>query len=240
MGSPVTYELAGRVARIGMDDGKVNVVSIAMQAALHEALDRAERDAAAVVQLRGRDGVFSAGFDLAVFQRGDGEASRAMVIGGFELARRLLAFPRPVLMVSTGHAIAMGAFLLLSGDYRLASSAPARITANEVAIGLTMPRSAIEILRHRLTKAALSRALLLAEAFAPAAAREAGFVDELVAPDELDRRAHDLGDALARLDLTAHEQSKQRYRERMLRDLDAAIEVDRADLGRAFDSNAAA
>jgi enoyl-CoA hydratase len=67
----------------------------------------------------------------------------------------------------TGHAIAMGAFLLPSGDYRIATTAPARLTANEVAIGLTVPRAATEILRQRLTPAAFQRATLLAEVFDP-------------------------------------------------------------------------
>lgn len=43
-----------------MDDGKVNVLSLAMLTELGAALDRAEADRAVVV-LTGRDGVFSAG-----------------------------------------------------------------------------------------------------------------------------------------------------------------------------------
>ena len=94
-----------------MDDGKVNVMSSAMQAELHAALDRAEADGAVVV-LTGRPGVFSAGFDLTVLRAGGDEAP-AMVRGGFELAYRVLSFPLPVVVACTGHAIAMGTFLLL-------------------------------------------------------------------------------------------------------------------------------
>ena len=66
-----------------MDDGKVNVMSLAMQAALRNAFDRAEADQA-VVLLTGRPGVFSAGFDLPTLRAG-GPDAKAMVMGGFEL-----------------------------------------------------------------------------------------------------------------------------------------------------------
>ena len=65
MGERVSYELHGSIATIALDDGKVNVMSLAMICAINDALDQAERDRAVVV-LEGRDGVFSAGFDLGV------------------------------------------------------------------------------------------------------------------------------------------------------------------------------
>jgi len=130
----VSYAFDGKVATITMDDGKVNVLSPAMQAELNAALDQAEADQA-VVLLTGRPGVFSAGFDLAVLQ-GRGDEAGTMVLGGFELSLRLLGFARPVVVACTGHAIAMGSFLLLSGDYRLGADARYKITANLFGIPL--------------------------------------------------------------------------------------------------------
>ena len=72
MSGLVNYHLESTIATIAMDDGKVNALSLDMLGALHEAFDRAERDGAVVV-LRGRDGYFSAGFDLRVFASGDAE-----------------------------------------------------------------------------------------------------------------------------------------------------------------------
>ncbi|MGH2831356.1 MAG: enoyl-CoA hydratase-related protein, partial [Solirubrobacteraceae bacterium] len=66
MSELVNYQLEDQIATIRMDDGKVNALSIPMLQALHEALDQAERENAVVV-LTGRDGYFSAGFDLKVF-----------------------------------------------------------------------------------------------------------------------------------------------------------------------------
>jgi enoyl-CoA hydratase len=71
-----------------------------------------------------------------------------MLIGGFELAYRLLSFPTPVVMAcSLAMRSPMAAFLVLCGDYRIGANGPYKLTANEVAIGLTVPRAAIEICR---------------------------------------------------------------------------------------------
>jgi enoyl-CoA hydratase len=127
------------IAWITMDDGKVNALSSEMLGELGDALDAAER-AGAVTVLKGREGIFSAGFDLTTFKRGP-EASLAMLRAGAQLIERLLAFPHPVLTVCTGHAYPMGAFLMLSADVRLGVAGPWRIGMNEVAIGLTVPKS---------------------------------------------------------------------------------------------------
>ena len=115
----VTYDRVGEVAKITMNDGKVNILAPEMLGDLSRAVDRAEADDAIVV-VTARDGVFSAGFDLGVLARGDEAAS--MLRAGFELAHRILSFRRPVIAACGGHAIAMGAFLLLSADYRIGAA----------------------------------------------------------------------------------------------------------------------
>jgi enoyl-CoA hydratase len=229
MSTRVSYELDGPVATIAMDDGKVNALSLDMQRELGDAFDRAEADGAVVV-LTGRDGVFSAGFDLGVLRSG-GEDALAMLRGGFELAERMLSFPTPVVIACSGHTIAMGVFVLLSADYRLGVAGAAhRIVANEVAIGLTMPRAAIEICRQRLAPAHLERAVLLAETYAPDDAVAAGFLDRVVPAGELLAAAHEVARGLTALDLGAHAASKRRMRAPMLAALRTAIEDDDAAL----------
>jgi enoyl-CoA hydratase len=224
----VTYEGDGSVATIAMDDGKANVLSPAMLAELGEALDRAESERAVVV-LTGRAGRFSGGFDLSVINAGGPDAV-GMIRGGFELAARLLAFPTPVVIAASGHAVAMASFLLLSGDYRVGVAGPYKITANEVAIGMVMPYAAIELCRQRLAPAHFHRAIALAEVYSPEGAVEAGFLDRVVPADELRQAAHDIAAGLAQLDLAAHAASKLRAREAALTAIRAAIDVDDAAL----------
>jgi enoyl-CoA hydratase len=229
MSTRVTYELADSIATITMDDGKVNALSLDMLGEINAALDQAVEDRAVVV-LIGRDGILSAGFDLKVLRAGGPDAV-AMLRAGFELAERLLSFPTPVVIACPGHAMAMGVFLLLSGDYRIGVAGPYKICANEVAIGLTMPRAAVEILRQRLTPAAFTRATLLAETFTPDNAIEAGLVDRVVEPGELLTAAHATAAQLATLNMRAHSESKLRAREQTLQALRAGINADMAELG---------
>jgi enoyl-CoA hydratase len=220
----VRYELSDGVATIAMDDGKVNCLSQRMLRELGEALDRAESDRATVL-LTGREGCFSAGFDLPVLRAG-GEPARVMLRSGFELAQRVLSFPTPVVIGCTGHAVAMGAFLLLSADIRIGAGGPFRITANEVAIGLTMPRAAVVLCRQRLTPAAFNRAVIVAEVHSPETAVAAGFLDQMVPVAVVGQAARDAAAWVSGLDMAAHAATKLRARQDVLDALRAAIEAD--------------
>jgi enoyl-CoA hydratase len=222
----VSYQCDDTIATITIDDGKVNALSFAVLAELNAALSRAEQDDAVVI-LAGRDGVFSAGFELPVLRAG-GPDALAMLRAGFELAARLLAFPRPVVITCTGHAVAMGVFLLLCGDYRVGAAGPYKITANEVAIGLTMPRAAVEICRQRLTPAHFNRAVVLAETFSPADAVAAGFLDRTVEASSVHEVARGVAAQAAALDRSAHAATKLRARAQALSAIRSAIDADAA------------
>jgi enoyl-CoA hydratase len=228
MGTLVAYEQQDAVATITMDDGKVNVLSPSMLSELGAALDQAETDHAVVV-LTGRAEVFSAGFELSTL-RGGGKAAVDMLMAGFELAERLLSYPTPVVMACNGNAVAMGLFVLLSGDLRIGAAGPYRLVANEVAIGLTMPWTAVEIGRQRLTPAHFTRAMLLAEPFDPDGAVAAGMLDRVVPHAELADAAAAAATQLAKLDLAAHAGSKKRVRASALAAIRAGIEADDAEL----------
>lgn len=228
MSQLVDYQLSEGVATLRMDDGKVNVMSPAMQAALNGALDEAQAARAAVL-LTGRPGVFSAGFDLAVLSAG-GEGAYRMLTGGFRLAERLLSFPAPVVIACNGHALAMGVFLVLAADHRLAADGAFKIGANEVAIGLTMPFTATEMCRQRLAPAHFNRAVITAEIYAPQDAAAAGFVDRVVPEAELAAQARSTALRLARLPRAAYVAAKERARADAIKAVRAAVQADEAEL----------
>ena len=228
MASPlVTFEVDRSVATLTMDDGKRNALSPAMFDELYDALERAEREDAAVV-ITGREGVLSAGFDLKVMKAGGVQAVK-MLRAGYGLTARLLSFPKPVVIASPGHAYAMGAFLLLSGDYRFGVPGPYTYVANEVAIGLPMPRVACEVLRLRLNPAARERAVILSEEFSPEEALQVGFIDALVPVERLLDEARSKAAALLELDPAAHAISKKRLRADTLRNIRASLPLDLGD-----------
>jgi enoyl-CoA hydratase len=224
MGGTVKYELNEAVATIMLDDGKVNVLGPDMQSAISEALDRAEKDSAKAVVIAGNQRVFSGGFDLSVFQSGDAKAALGMLAGGFELSVRCLTFPAPVIMAATGPAIAMGSFLLLSGDHRIGQP-KTRCQAIEVAIGMTIPISAIEIMRARLTPAAFHRGASMAATFAGDEAVAGGWLDELVEAGQVLERAQQVAaEAATTLNLGAHLATKLKARDSALKAIRAGID----------------
>lgn len=220
----VGYDLTDSVATITLDDGKVNVLGPAMQSAINEALDHAEKDSAKAVVLAGNGRVFSGGFDLTVFQSGNWKDALGMLTGGFELAVRCLTFPAPVIMAATGPAIAMGSFLLLSGDHRIGQP-KTKCQAIEVAIGMTIPNSALELMRFRLTPAAYQRGAALATTFAGDEAIAAGWLDEIVDADRVVARAQEVAaEAASTLHTGAHVATKLKARESALQAIKAGID----------------
>jgi enoyl-CoA hydratase len=224
MSDLLTYSLDDRIAQITLDDGKVNALSIAMLRELHAALDQAEADGAVVV-LGGREGYLSAGFDLKVF-REEPERLPEMLRLGATLCERMLAFPTPILVACSGHAIAAGSFLLLSADARIGVEGPFKIGLNEVRIGLTMPFFVIELARHRLAPAHFDRAVISAVMYEPADAVTAGFLDRVVAPVDLGEAAAAAAQELGGLNPEAHAATKLRARGTALTALRAAIDAE--------------
>lgn len=184
------------VATITIDDGKANALSHAVLAGIEQALDRAIESEAAAVVVVGRDGKFSAGFDLSVMTAGPQQA-RDLLGRGAELGLRIFEFPVPVVFAVTGHALAMGGILLCCADIRIGAEGPFRIGLPEVRIGMPVPGFAIEICRDRLSPPWFSRSLQLGLSHSPAEAREAGYLDEVVAPDGVADRAHEVARELA-------------------------------------------
>lgn len=223
----VHYNLDGRVATIRIDDGKRNALSPEVLQQIYAALDRAESDRAIVI-LSGRESVFSAGFDLNVMKRG-GRNAIGMLRSGYALTARVMAYPYPVVAACNGHSFAMGVFLMLSADYVIGSRGDFRISANEVAIGLTMPRVAAAVLKNRLDPAAYQRAVTLSEEFNPESALDTGFFDTLVEPGDLMARAEALAEKLETLDARAHAASKRRIRASLIRRIRLSLPLDLFD-----------
>jgi enoyl-CoA hydratase len=224
----ITYQLEDSIMTITIDDGKRNVVSPNMLKQFNAALDVAEKNRAVVI-VTGTGDVFSAGFDLNILKKGVVDAL-SMISGGFKLAHRLLGFPTPVIIACNGHAMAMGAFILLSGDYRIGAEGSYNLTTNEVAIGLVVPKAAVEINRQRLAPAHFNRATMLAEYYSPANAIESGFMDEVVPYNELMNVARKKAEDYLKLDLKAHYQTKLRARKKNLKAIKRGIFTDRFSL----------
>jgi len=230
MADTVRYELRDDVAIVTLDDGKANALSRAVIAAVDAALDRAEGEAKAVV-LAGRPGRFSGGFDLGVMGGGGGrQAVIDLVSAGGELALRLYEFPRPTVAACTGHAIAMGAFLVLACDLRVGADGDFKIGLNEVANGMTVPIFGVELARERLSKRHLTRAVATSEIYAPAAAVDAGFFDTITAPERVVDEAHTTAKRLTALVPGAFARTRARLRQATISHVRSTLAADMLEL----------
>ena len=123
----------------------------------------------------------------------------------------------------------MGVFLMLSADYVIGSRGDFKVSANEVAIGLTMPRVAAAVLHHRLNPGAYQRAVTLSETFDPESALSAGFFDELVEPEDLISHARIKAEGFKELNQAAHCTYKRRIRASLRRKIRFSIPLDLLD-----------
>lgn len=224
MTSPLSYQFADGIATLKMDDGKANVWGFAMMEAMNAALDRAAEDQAVVV-MSGRPGMFSGGFDLAVFKLGGPDVAR-MLQNGSAIIERLVKFPRPVLAAVSGHAVAMGALSLLAFDARLAVAEGARIQLNETAIGMPLPYFGLALGRARLAQPHQSLAMLSAEAYTPAGAIAAGYLDAIAPAAEFEAAVAARAQSLAKLDAKAFAETKRRLNAPLLAALADASQLD--------------
>lgn len=204
----------GTVSLITIDDGKANALSkdaiVDIRSAIDEAAANPDMVAAVIA---GRDGVFSAGFDLNVMRSGDMAAMIDLVADGGDLVRHIYRCDIPVVAACTGHALAAGALMLLGCDIRIGATGDYKIGVNEVAIGMVLPDWAMTICRERLDPLHLQRAVANARITDAAGAVEAGFLDAAVAPDEVVDRAVAEAAALTGLDRAAYAGTMRQFRD---------------------------
>lgn len=199
-----------------IDDGKVNALSSELVAGVRSALVQAVGRRQPLV-ITGRDGCFSAGFDLAVMNGGDQHLAAALFTEGAFLFREIIEAPVPVVASCTGHALAGGALLLLCADYRIGRAGPYRLGLNEVGIGMALPSFAVSIATHRLDHRYLTVAAMFAEVGPPDRAMVVGFLDEVV--DDPFPRALSYAASLAALPKEPFAVTKRRVRRSLTQEL---------------------
>lgn len=225
-GALPTYELVDGIAVITLDDGKANAFSNAALEVLEGLVDQAEADQARALVLVGRPGRFSAGFDLAEMTSGV-EAMRALVVRGARWWLRIYGLGIPTVAACTGHALAGGAITLLSCDVRIGADVPAKIGLNEVAIGMPLPRFAVELARDRLLKSHFVLATL-GTTYDPAGAVAAGYLDRVVPADDVLAEAMAEARRLGELRTGAVARTKANARQALIDATEASLEADMA------------
>ena len=220
---PATLTQHDDVSIITLDDGKANVFSANMSNTINALLDEVPDDKGSLL-FTGRPGLFSAGFDLKTISGGDSKAALEMTTAGFKLLSRIYSFPRPVIAASSGHAIALGAFLLCCADYRLGAAGNFIVQANETRNGMAIPTPILEISKSRILKNHWYRAILNAEAYPISDSVDAGYLDEVVDPDELMSKSLEVAKDLATLSHPHYKLTKDLDQQAVLKRINDSIE----------------
>ena len=221
MSAAATISITDRIATITMDDGKANAFGFDMMAAINACLDEAE-NAADVTILTGRPGIMCAGFDLKVMKNAPEDATEMVRLGG-DLLLRLFGSKQPIIIAATGHGIAAGGLLMLSGDYRIAAAGDARFGLNETAIGMVLPPFGMDLARFKLNNQFLDAAVVGATLYSPEEAATVGYVDQVVAADKVMDCALEKATAIQQLDLTAYAGNKKIIRGAMIEKIAADL-----------------
>jgi enoyl-CoA hydratase/carnithine racemase len=162
-----------------------NAITVAMYAALADAIEGAQDDSSVrVISLRGEGEDFTGGNDLADFMQAlprDG--------GDIPVWRLLRALARnqvPLVAAVHGNAVGIGTTMLLHCDLLLAEQGT-RFSMPFVDLGL-VPEAASSLLLPRLAgRRRAARYLLLGEAFGPEEAMDFGLVSHVVERGRLDQ-----------------------------------------------------
>lgn len=211
----ITTERVGNddVLLVRLDDGKANALTVDVISELRGHIDSAAaNDAISAVVIAGRENRFSGGFDLGVMMGNDVQAILDLVADGGELVSDVYLAPIPVVAGCTGHAVAGGALLLLGCDVRVGAVGDFKIGLNEVAIGMVLPDWGMTIAKERLSKRHLQRCVATARLLNPQEARDAGFLDEVVAPEDVIDRSIEVAAEFAALDANAYAGTMKAFR----------------------------
>ena len=205
-----TLKKEENISVITLDDGKANVFSTKMSTDINECLDEVSKEDGCII-LTGREGMFSAGFDLKTLQGGDMDQIQEMTTTGFKLLSRIFSFPRPVIAACSGHGIALGTFLLCCCDYRIGIKGDFMLGANEMRTNMVIPPPILELIKFRVAQSHKYRAVLGAEMYTFENAKEAGLIDEVVDSNILMETAFNKAKDLATMGHPSYSMTKELY-----------------------------
>ena len=172
---------------LAMGRGKANAISTEFAVALHGAALAAQDDSAVrgVVLTSRSPKIFCGGFDLRRLAHAGPEDFGRFVRVFDALFFDLFLLGKPLVAALTGHAVAGGALLAATADFRFAAEGPGTIGLPEVRLGIHVPRHCVEAMRTTVGEQALTRWALLGETMPFEEAHTLGAIDRIVPPDSL-------------------------------------------------------
>jgi enoyl-CoA hydratase len=183
------------VAVVTLNNGKVNALSGAVVAALHEVADELTSGPPGAVVVTGGERIFAAGADISEF--GGAEEARPITDRIHAALDAIAAIPRFVIAAVSGYALGGGCELALACDYRIAGER-AVFGQPEILLGTIPGGGGTQRLARLVGPSRAKEICITGRQVGAEEAVRIGLADELVPGDELHARALALAAECAR------------------------------------------
>ncbi len=166
---------------------KKNALTQGMYRMMSDAIDAAQEDSSIrCLVITGSNGIFTAGNDLEDFMKaGIAQGSMPRETTATQFLYALANNTKPLIAAVDGLAIGIGTTMLFHCDYVLATS-NASFSTPFVKLGLVPEGASSLLMPHSLGHHRAFETLVMGRSIGAEAARTAGFVNEVVAPDQLE------------------------------------------------------
>ena len=187
MSNVLIMDIKDRVALLTLNrPEKLNALNNELLAAIMSALDRIELDSAVrIVVVTGAGRAFSAGADIAAFQRhiqaGPAEAVARFMRPGHQMTRRVESFPKPIIASVNGLAYGGGCELVEATHIAIASDLAVFCKA-EINIGIIPTFGGTQRLPRNVGRKAATELILTGRPFGPAEAARLGLINRVISP----------------------------------------------------------
>jgi methylglutaconyl-CoA hydratase len=191
-------EMSGQLSTITLNrPDKRNAISIQMIAEIQSALDEVEKTHTRVVIVTGNGKAFCAGIDLDYLQAIGKQSAAENQDDSKRIAkmfRKIWSYSRPMIAAVNGHALAGGCGIATLCDFTLAVP-EAKFGYTEVKIGF-LPAIVSVFLTRQVGEKKARDLLLTGRVVEAQEAKEMGLVNEIVPPENLMTRAHELAETI--------------------------------------------
>jgi enoyl-CoA hydratase len=211
------------VARITLQNGKVNAISGAVLEQLLDVVRELASDLPGAVVVSGSERFFAAGADITGFRPGDPAHARALGARIHEAFDALAGLPRFVIAAVSGFALGGGCELAMACDYRIASET-AVFGQPEILLGIIPGGGGTQRLPRLVGPSKAKELCITGRQVKADEALRIGLADEVVPADELLPRALALAAACAKGALTAQALTKRAIDRGLGKDLPAGLQ----------------
>jgi len=166
-----------------MTEGE-NLWNTTFTRAFNQALDEIEdsKGAAALVTASEDAKFFSNGLDLEwVSSKGEHQGGDRSVFGAevMTLFGRMITFPMPTICAVNGHAFGAGFMIALCHDERIMRADRGYLCANEIELGIRIPKPELALFRHKIPMPAFYQTVQFARRWSGPDALTAGIVQQV-------------------------------------------------------------